>query len=566
MMHRLTSFRPGCFTLYLGLCLIFQLETLLVAPSSDSAAWLYMGLRMNYGEMPGRDLWDNKLPLIYLIGWAAMTSGRPQFFLWLLEATVTALGAVATAAIVSEAHRRNARQTNIPVSESPHTHRSSSTAALLAGALFCIVSGATSYHAGGFMTEIYAAPLSAAGAWAMLRALHGHPHRRALNILAGLCWTLAVSFRLPLGAAAVACALTALVLARRAKPSSVQRVITPTLLVLITGALIGQSIVFAHPMVAGYLPDIVDCAILWPLGIGHERIPGPFAPTTAERLKDFAQSVARLGWLHAAVVASLVLAFRRPAGNAPAGDDHHLLTGATLTNAPPGAARTTGHATVPDGSRGAVVFVALWYAAAVASALIGWNHYSHYQYVAFPPLCTAIGLGFAALDAHPARRLHARRAAAALIGVTAIVVAVQVTREAMRDDPDAADRQAIAEYVESHVSLFTSPENTVFIWAWGNDARLLYELNRSPGTRHFLAHSYLDMDQALYTEFLEGLSPPGWIIEDIRRDEPPLFSSWPLADREQKRAHATLDEGLYQYQEVITRGRYRLWKHKRSDS
>ncbi len=152
---------------YLALSAAFQIETLLIPPRQDSAAWLFMAARQEYGQMPGRDLWDNKLPLTYLIGRAAHASGHPQLFLWLLESAVTAAGGMAVFAA--------ARRMTTP------------RAATVAGGLLCVASGAPAFHAGGYMTEIYAMPLSAIAVWLGLCSLD-RPGRVAHALGAGLAW------------------------------------------------------------------------------------------------------------------------------------------------------------------------------------------------------------------------------------------------------------------------------------------------------------------------------------------------------------------------------------------
>lgn len=494
--------------LFFVIAMVFQIETLLVAPREDSAAWLFMGQRQSHGQMPGRDLWDNKLPLIYLIGRAAMAIGRPQAFLWLLEAGVTAIGALAVCAIVRTAS----------CSATLRGGADRDWAAACAGALFCVVSGSPSFHGGGFLTEIYATTLSAVAVYLSCRGIR-QSGRVLTPIVAGLFWALAVSFRLPLGLASVVVVGSLAAVGRSATQTGNDGLVgvRPGRYVglHLGGALIGGLLVLVHPMAAGYVADCFRAAVLWPLGAVAGRGPAPMTAPTLERLADFAQDIAKLGWLHIASVGGVVLSFRR-------------------------------------GSRTLAIVVATWYAAALGSAALGWASYAHYQYVAFAPMAVAIALLLVGLEARASRRT-----AAVLVGVTAIVVGVQNVRGFTRARPggDEVHRAAVVAFVEAH----TAPTDSVLIWAWGRSADLLYRIDRSPGVRHFLAHAYLIMDVSLFDEMVDEFltRPPAWIVEDSLRNKPPLTAaaeanwSWtsPALQRLQSfaRAHYTQEARIGQY-------------------
>ena len=466
--------------LFFAFALVFQIETLLVAPRSDSAAWLFMGQRQAHGQMSGRDLWDNKLPPIYLIGRAAMATGRPQVFLWLLEAALTAIGALAICAMVRMAPRATTVRDGANLNQ----------AAVCAGVLFCVVSGSPSFHGGGFLTEIYATPLSAVAAYLSFRAIR-QPNRVSLPIAAGLLWAFAVSFRLPLGMAALmvvgSLTLACRMSEKKGNEGRSKGRVSRYLALHLAGAVIGCLLVLAHPIAAGYLTECVRAAVLWPLGAVTGRAPGPLTASTPARLADFAQDIAKLGWLHIAALGGLVVAFRH-------------------------------------GPRSVAIVLAAWYAAALASAALGWASYSHYQYVALAPMAVAFGLLITGLEARTARK-----AATVLIGITAIVVGVQNVRELSHARPGSneADRAAVVAFVASQ----TEPTAGVLIWAWGRSADLLYRIGRPPGQRHFLAHAYLDMDVSLFNEMTADflMRPPPWIVEDSHRKRPPLTSA-PNAD------------------------------------
>ncbi|MCG8409199.1 MAG: hypothetical protein MI923_28685 [Phycisphaerales bacterium] len=495
------------FALFFALALVFQVETLLIPPRSDSAAWLFMGARQSAGQMPGRDLWDNKLPLIYLIGRCAMGSEHPQVFLWMIEAMATAVGALAIVALLSG-------QTNHHTGFSPmQVAKKENASGLLAGVLLCILSGAPSYHAGGYMTEIYSMPSAAVAVYLSYRAMHAK-YKILTGMAAGLAWTLAVSFRLPMGLAAVTLTGYFTVFACPGRRLH-------TLAAHIIGAMFGLLVVMIHPMVAGYTMDSINAALLWPTGMTGAHARGPLTLSTTARLADFAQDVAKLGWLHVAAIAGLAIAYRS--------------------------------------SRPMLAIVAgLWYVTALASAALGWASYAHYQYVAFAPCALACGL----LTTHTGER-RARRIAVALVGLTGLVVAGQNGKELSRNRSAEghSKRTSVVQFIHRH----TKPEETVYIWAWGRSAELLYKVDRPPGNRHFLGHAYFDMDLILFEEMVEEFlaGPPRWVVEDRDRDDPSLTgvsrSDWGRSYPDLIKLQKYVRQ---QYTQEAAFGNYIIWRYR----
>ncbi len=488
--------------IFFALALTFQIETLLVSPRSDSAAWLFIGARQSHGQMPGRDLWDNKLPLIYLVGRLAMATGHPQAFLWLLEASLTAIGALAASAMVCGSSKR---------SESDKAPNLS--APILTGSLLCVLSGAPSFHAGGYMTEIYAMPLSAVAAWLTLRTLQ-RPESWRTALGAALLWTIAVSFRLPLALAPLALAsYAALVLPPRLTLRAVPFVSM--------GISLGILVVFCHPMMAGYLTQCIDEAVLWPLGWSRPRVPGPLVLSTPERLYALAKDIAKLGWIHAASTAGLLAAYR-------------------------------------TGQRPIVGVAACWYLAALFSAALGWASYAHYLYVALAPACLCAGLLIRCAQGKAAAWVGA-----ALVGITTVVVTVQVSRELWRNKngEDGDDRTAVVRYIHDHVG----PQESVFVWGWSWSADLLYRIDRPPGNRHFLGHTYFDMDASLFDEMVDtlNLSPPAWIVDDRKRDKPSLRGPNPSAWTEGVASLPRLQDFIRSaYRQVASFGRFAILQYR----
>jgi len=444
-----------------------QIETLLIEPRSDSAAWLYMGARQAHGQMPGRDLWDNKLPLIYLMGRAAMALGCPRLFLWLTEAGLTAVAATAVLVLL-----RRVDKSALPASDPARSFR---TPALAAGLLLCIVAGAPSFHAGGFKTEIYAMPLSVLALVLSLLSIQ-RGGRFWMGAAAGGCWTLAVSFRLPVAIVALAAVVYIAATCRGPRWWA-------WMAAHITGLVVGGFLVLLHPLLAGYLRECIAASVLWPAGLNGEHIPGPLSISTGRRFAEVGQDLLKLGWLYVPAVCGLVLAWRR-------------------------------------GEKAFVGLVGLWLIAALASAASGWASYAHYLYISFAPACLACGL----LIGH-ASSLQSRWWALGLLGLAALVVGFQNIKEIVRYGPGKIDPDRIA--TRQFLLRETEPTDGVFIWAWNRSAPLLYEIDRPPGTRHFLAHTYFNMDMGLSAEMVAEFEAemPRWIVEDTWRNRPPLIGS-----------------------------------------
>lgn len=437
---RLFSLVAACWLL----ALITQLDTVLVPPVHDPANWLYMAGQMAHDRFPGRDLWDNKLPPIYLIGCAAVLTGAPLTFLWLIDSALTALAALAVGDLVR-------RQTDRAVG-------------IAAAVLLILVAAIPSLRAGGYMTGVYAMPLSAVAVWLLFARARpstaGHAGAAAL-------WTLAVTLRPPLVFAAAALTILGLF---RAKGRQLAAATLATLL----GIIAATALVFAHPVYHGYVSACLAEAIYWPAGYPpHE--PGPQSESLAERLHDHGETLLKLLWLHAAALAGLWHMRRRP----------------------------------PSG-----LALILWYLTALASVFTGWASFSHYHYITLAPTVALAALWLGALN------LKARRiAAAVLLTIAALYATTQVGRRIIQAaTSDRTAEHALVDYLREHVP----PEQSVLFWVNGRDAGLRRRVDRPPGTRHFMAYSYLDMDMRLFREFLTN-ARPDWIVQSPDVPAPPLL-------------------------------------------
>jgi len=126
---------------------------IVIAPASaDSAMFLWMGRRMLAGQLPYRDMWDNKLPPIYWINCLAAAAGGAnhlQLALWVLLAVAMAAGGWLIFAI-------GRRMFSAP-------------ACGLAGLTYVTLAASPAIGETGNLTEVWAAPFAILSIWAMVR-------------------------------------------------------------------------------------------------------------------------------------------------------------------------------------------------------------------------------------------------------------------------------------------------------------------------------------------------------------------------------------------------------------
>lgn len=456
----------GRVIVYFVLCLIAQIATLVLPPREDSAVRLFVAERMSAGDVFGRDIWDNKLPPIYLVGQAANATGHPQIALWLWEAALTAVAATMVDRIVRRA--------------------GSAGMGMPAACVMCLAAGLPSVHAGGYMTEIYAMAFAATGVYLAWHALSGASYIQA--VLSGMCWCLSVAFRLPLVIVAVPVVLVLSIRLRNtAEPEASRRSASSIGLLAgqLAGGLLGLLLVFADPIARGYLADCLHVAIDWPLNISAVRIPGPMVPTNSARFVDFANDLLMAAWLHVPALIGFVLALRRWRESAAV--------------------------------RRLVVACLVWHVASLATGMTGWASYGHYLYVALAPAAVGIGLLLSELPAPRQRPLAWAHALVALV-VTAGMSGTNIVKRRMASDESAM--HCVADFI--HAS--SGPRDTVFCWISGRDARLMSMIGRSAGNPHIIAPFYFRMDLRLLNEWsLHMLArPPDWIVEDLEIRRPSI--------------------------------------------
>lgn len=87
-------------TLTIGLLAVLVLAVLVPAspylqkyPSADSGIFLYTGWRVTQGELPYRDVWDHKPPLIFVVDALGIALGGSRWGVWVLEVVSLAIAA-----------------------------------------------------------------------------------------------------------------------------------------------------------------------------------------------------------------------------------------------------------------------------------------------------------------------------------------------------------------------------------------------------------------------------------------------------------------------------------------
>lgn len=163
---------PYLFLVILAYLVIIQIAPHLeLAPRVDSSVYLYIGDRILKGDIPYRDVWDNKGPLIYYINAIGLAiSGGSRWGVWCIE-----LGAVICAALASFAFFKRAF---------------GAWPAIFASSLFVLELRLVLDK--GNMTEEYALPLQFVLLWLIWRAMSNkHPgFFFSIGVVAALCFLL----------------------------------------------------------------------------------------------------------------------------------------------------------------------------------------------------------------------------------------------------------------------------------------------------------------------------------------------------------------------------------------
>ena len=402
----------------------------LLAPlHSDVNAWLYIAGRMAHGEVPYRDHFENKLPLIYEVLRPILATGNPRVGLYVADLIRCGITGWAAGILV------------FPIM--------GARVALAAAGLAVAVLGIPIFY-GSTTTESFASPLLAAGIAVGVSAARSG--RSPLFGLAAFLVALGAGFRSPAALCGVALLVPVVALWRRdGKRSAVAAMLWGAL-----GGGLGALVVVLPPLVGGYFREFSEVSFGWGAKYAAE--------TSAFAKSGLSDGSILSGWQ----VSKLwpVYAF--------------AAVGAF------GAARGGRH-------RAERLCVALWAGAGLAQARLGGHLYHHHFIPALVPLAVLAVFGAGDIVTWLGRWKRTAGAAGAVGAAVAFLSMLWPTTQpwtqAWGRFDQATRARGVAETVE-YLDGVAAPDEPVLIWTWGWQAELWWRLDRPAPPRHFLAVIY----------------------------------------------------------------------------
>ena len=205
-------------------------------PSRDSGVFLYVGWRLISGDIPYKDVWDHKPPLIYFVDALGLTLKPDSLWgVWLLQAIFIFFTFLFISKLLD---------------------REFGTISALAGTI-TLASGLLTLLEQGNVTEEYALVFQALCFWLFLRAQnHNYPARD--SFLIGLCAGFAFNFKQTTIGVWIAYGLILIITRLRQRKSPMT-----DLLSLLTGWLAPSMLVVAYFASQGALADLWEQAYLY---------------------------------------------------------------------------------------------------------------------------------------------------------------------------------------------------------------------------------------------------------------------------------------------------------------
>jgi hypothetical protein len=436
----------------LGLAAVTHIDGLFGALHCDGSAWLYMAQQRDRGSLPYRDLWENKLPPIFLVYRLAWKSGFWRELLYVLDVGLIA----ASAWFLWRAALIFLRM----------------SAALTAACVYILATAHPALHYGGAITEAFALPLAVLGtSFAMLYRRAGG---KSYPVLAGLAWSWAVAFRMP----AILSALALIPLLAGKGLVSSQGTRLNLLAGMTGGAFVGVVLVLLDPLVAGYAWELIDVCVVWAFRYAVHDTPSFVSWAEAWRL--FARNLLIWGGLHAAAALGLLCGVARL----------HRRDAWT---------------------RIAVLCVLCWYLGDLLSTFPTLHQYAHNHYMTL----ASCSLGAALLcDTRLVWPNCPRRLAFVpgiiLIGYSCWTLTVSLLPKTREHSAVAGVAEA-AEYLRR----VTGSDERLLFWVWLDEAELLWRLDRPSASPHFSAPAYfmtdVELAQRSAAEFLA--QPPRYAAD-----------------------------------------------------
>jgi hypothetical protein len=479
---------------------------LMIAPNEyDSCIFEWMGRRMWAGDLPYRDLWDNKFAVLYWINAAAAATGSVRWAIFAMQAAAVAIGGMA---IFSLGRRL--------LGDWPGR---------LAGLAYVTFAATKPTLMTGNLTETWAAPFVILSIWAMVRYIQDEKCQASWPLVSGLMLGLAAGLRQP--AVLVGAVLVVLVPAlwrlRRVSPLAV--------MAWLIGVLLVPLLMLVWARRAGLAEVMWQQCIQFNLAYGSSA-DLPAWVSWAEVGRRFVAIVNdTLPW-HALALAGLVaLLFFRPVRKVgeehceegkrqPSGSTSLTAGGSTSLTAGGSTSLTAGGSTsLTAGGGGELpsrILIIVWLVAAGLSALPSLRFYNHHYYLTLAPLSLLIGaLWIPFLEPGGPRERARGIAAVALTAVFVLAVAIYFNSwisSAGRLAEWASPTRKAGDFLASRVGR----GDTVYVFAWGPESDLLPRLAAPSPTKHVMVLFYPELHNGpqLLAEWQAEMiaRPPDWLV------------------------------------------------------
>ena len=447
---------------------------LMIAPNEyDSCIFQWMGRRMWAGDLPYRDLWDNKLAVLYWINAAAAATGSVRWAIFGMQAAAVALGGMA---LYSLGRRL--------VGEWPGR---------LAGLAYVTFAATKPTLMTGNLTETWAAPFVILSVWAMVRYVQDEKSQASWPLLSGLTLGLAASLRQP--AVFVGAALLVLIPAMWRR----RRVTLLAVMAWLIGVLIVPLLMLAWARRAGLGEEMWQQCVQFNLAYGSSAELPPWV-SWAEVWRRFVVLVNDTLVWHALAAAGLVaLLFFRAKPSAGAG---HCEEGKREPDV--------------SGKLPSRMLVLVWLIAAGLSALPSLRFYNHHYYLAIAPLSLLVGALWIPFLEQSGPGERSRGVAA--VGLMAVfVLAIAVYFNLWISSARGLARWAgpvtrAGDYLAPRVE----QGQTVYVFSWGQESDLLPRLGAPSNTKHVMVQFYPELHNGsqMLAEWQADMidRPPAWLV------------------------------------------------------
>ncbi|MCG3179206.1 MAG: hypothetical protein BIFFINMI_01539 [Phycisphaerae bacterium] len=465
-------FTPAMWgVLMLALAGLLAWGAMLIYPNEyDSCVFMWMGGRMLHGDLPYRDLWDNKLPTIYWINALAAATGRQAIALWAMQSVAVAAGGWMIFGIARRAWG------DLPGG--------------LAGVGYVTLATPFNTLGTGNFTETWAAPFAILSAWAMIRYCCTGRRSVAWALLSGVGLGAVATLRPP--GLIVGAVLLAMLPSLRRRGRLRVRAVAAWLAGFLAMPAANAAWAAAHGILHAM---VADCLLF---NVAHATSGdtnwGAWAHV-GRRLVEIAQTTWPWHLLAAAGLTAVLIRGRQ--------------------DQPPQAAAPGPGGTIR-------VAAVVWLVAGVASAVPGMRLYYHHYYLALAPLAM-LSAPLAAFfsgpggQGRPARQLQLRLLGGAIVLLFAALIGRHFlgnfnSARWARQSRSQFNVDRVGDWLDAHAA----PDATVMVLGWGRQTQLLPRLDRPSGTKHVMVTIYPDLPggREMVDEWIADLRsrPPDWLV------------------------------------------------------